>query len=91
MVEKNENGVYDHTKSTINKLPQNGEATTKVVGTSRVIASQLGIGKNTVERAAEFTEAVDTVVRVTRVKVNDLLSGKVYPLQSSRIELQPLG
>ena len=57
MIEKNENGVYNHSE----KLPQNGAASR----TSKVIGDQLGIGKNTVERAADFTQAVDKIVRVT--------------------------
>lgn len=56
--------------------PQNG-AFAPVGKTSIRIATQLGIGKNTVERAAEFTLAVDTIVRVTECKINDLLDDKI--------------
>jgi len=58
--------------SQISQLPQNGAIGEKG-RTSKIIGDQLGIGKNTVERAADFTQAVDTVVRVTGCKVNDLL------------------
>jgi hypothetical protein len=45
--------------------------------TNKRIADQLNIGTRTVERAAEFTLAVDKIVSVTGIKVNDLLDDKI--------------
>ena len=45
--------------------------------TSRKIAAQLSINHSTVERAAEFTLAVDKIVTVTGIKVNDLLDDRI--------------
>ena len=61
--------------NSLNRVSQNGTAT---IRTDQKIGDQLGIGRNTVNRAAGFTEAVDTIVKVTGIKVNDIISGKVY-------------
>jgi transcription initiation factor TFIIIB Brf1 subunit/transcription initiation factor TFIIB len=45
--------------------------------TNKRIADQLNIGTRTVERAAEFTLAVDKIVSVTGIKINDLLDDKI--------------
>lgn len=42
-----------------------------------IIADQLGIGSRTVVRASEFTLAVDRIVEVTGIRVNDILNGKI--------------
>lgn len=47
-------------------MPQNGAFGEKD-RTSKVIGDQLGIGKNTVERAAEFTLAVDKIISATGI------------------------
>ena len=69
LVEKNEWGVYDHNKE---KSAQNAHSKT-----AEKIGDQLSINQATVRRAAEFTEAVDTIVRVTGVKINDILDDKI--------------
>lgn len=60
----------------INQLGQNDPVGEKD-RSSKVIADQLSIGEKTVRRAAEFTLAVDKIVSVTGIKVNDLLDGKI--------------
>ena len=57
MIEKLERGVNRYT----NKTHQNDESK----DTRFKLAEQLSIGAATVERAALFTQAVDTIVRVT--------------------------
>ena len=73
LIEKNENGVYDHNRSTTNKLGQNDQARSSAT----IIADQLSVGERTVRRAAEFTSAVDRIVQITGIVVNDLLTGKI--------------
>ena len=45
--------------------------------TAENIANQLSISEKTVRNAAESTLAVDKIVSVTGIKVNDLLDGKI--------------
>lgn len=42
--------------------------------TAVIIGKQVGLGQATVERAAKFTEAVDRIIHITGIKVNDLLA-----------------
>lgn len=79
LIEKNENGVYDHTKSTINKLVQNAQASEKEKSksTAEKIGDQLSVNYATVRRAADFTLAVDKIIQITEIKVNDLLDDKI--------------
>ncbi|MCK9575491.1 MAG: hypothetical protein M0R51_05990 [Clostridia bacterium] len=65
LIEKLERGVNRYT----NKTHQNDESK----DTRFKLAEQLSIGAATVERAANFTTAVDRIVIVTGCKVNDLL------------------
>lgn len=54
--------------------------------TSKIIANQLNIGFRTVENAANFTLAVDRIVEVTGIKVNDILNGKITdPMDNTNI------
>lgn len=48
----------------------------KIGETHKRIAAQLSIGSATVIRASEFTLAVDKIVTVTGVKINDSLDDK---------------
>lgn len=73
-MEKNESAGNPNGFSQINQLAQN-EPIGKSKSTAEKIGDQLSIGHATVKRAAEFTLAVDTIVRVTGIRVNDILSG----------------
>jgi len=68
MEEGNPNGF-----GAINQRAQNAP----VGRTREKIAAQLGINHSTVLRAAEFALAVDKIVSVTGIKVNDILVGKI--------------
>lgn len=70
LIEKKEHGG-DRKSS-----PQNGDLIQKEK-TAKIIGDQLGVGKNTVERAAEFTRAVDKIVQLTGIVVNDILNGEI--------------
>ena len=74
LVEKLAEGDNQYTNDSLKRVSQNGTAT---IRTDQKIGDQLGIGRNTVNRAAEFTLAVDKIVTVTGIKVNDLLDDKI--------------
>lgn len=84
LVEKKEWGGAEYRLPKIGSRSEQGNEKNY---TDYVIAKQIGVTHNTVINASKFTEAVDRIVRVTGVRVNDILSGKVYPLQSYRIDL----
>lgn len=58
------------------QLPQNGETAKKKYGTAAAIGRDLGIGKNTVERAGEFAKGIDTLRDINPEAADKVLTGK---------------
>jgi hypothetical protein len=73
LVEKGEWGNFDR----INTPKRQNDALAQDGKTSKKIADQLSLGFRTIERAAEFTSAVDRIVQITGIKVNDLLDDNI--------------
>ncbi len=63
--------------SRFNSPVHQNDALGKKDRTSKIIGDKVGLGSATVERAAEFTSAVDRIVQVTGIKVNDLLDDTI--------------
>lgn len=76
LLEKNENGVYNRTKSTLNKLGKNCQASDNT-STSYVLAGQLKVSERTVRNAAELVIALDKIIATTGITYSDILSGKI--------------
>lgn len=56
--------------------PQNGEMKKKAHGTAAIIAKELGISKNTVERSEKFSKGVDAVKAESPEAAERILKGK---------------
>ncbi|MDW5552296.1 hypothetical protein [Methanosarcina sp.] len=76
MVEKKEEGGDKQSKEYRKSLGQNDP-----VRSSAKIAELLSVGEKTVRRAAEYTQAVDTIVANTGIKASDILSGRMTGFQ----------
>jgi|GEM_PF-5035026 len=87
LVEKNEHGgdrkSDEHSKS----MRQNDA----LIRTSKIIADQVNAGYRTVERAAEFTQAIDALVSNTGITCQFLLSGQVKATVKDIVELAQCG
>lgn len=70
LIEKNANGGD-------RKSVRQNDALIQKDRSSKIIGDQLNIGSRTVERAAEFTQAVDKIVQLTGIVVNDILNGEI--------------
>ena len=65
-------GANQHTRE---QLPQNGGEAKKRYGTAATIAEELGVGKNTVERAEKFAQGVDALREQSPEAADKVLRG----------------
>lgn len=63
--------------------PQNGE----LISTADRIASEVGVGKNTVERAGKFAQAVDTIAADSPTIKRKILSGEIKQPRAAIVEI----
>lgn len=67
-------GANQHTAK--EQLPQIGVVAKKKYGTAAAIAREIGVGRNTVERAEKFAKGVDALRNVSPEAADKVLSGK---------------
>lgn len=74
LIEKNALGDNQFTNNSLNRVGQNVPPSER---SSEKIAEQASVNEKTVRRAAEFTLAVDKIVQITGIAVNDIPNGKI--------------
>lgn len=67
-------GANQHTVK--EQLPQNGVVAKKKYGTAAAIAREIGVGRNTVDRAEKFAKGVDVLRNVSPEAADKVLEGK---------------